>query len=247
MSEQIGVVIPCYNEYKRLDVSRFTAFLETHAQITICFVNDGSSDDTITVLNQLKRKFQSQVMVLDNAQNMGKAESVRKGLNHFIQGPVKFEMIGFLDADLSTSLEQFYKLCIFLREHSLKAVFGSRIKRLGSIIQRSPARHYIGRVFATLIGKITKLPIYDSQCGAKVFEASYLPQILLEPFRTKWLFDVELILRMMNVLGPSTMTDKVYEYPLDRWIEVGDSKISSTQFARIPLELLTVYKISLKK
>lgn len=246
MPQQIGVVIPCFNEASRLPVRSLESFISAHSDVTFCFVNDGSTDGTLPVLNELKSKFEKRVQVLDNRQNLGKAESVRKGMIHLIQDSGKFEMVGFLDADLSASPQQFYKLCLHLRAHSLKAVFGSRIKRLGSTILRSPSRHYIGRIFATLIGHITQLPVYDSQCGAKVFEVSYLPGILVEPFQTKWLFDVELILRITNSFGQNKFIETVHEYPLERWVAVGDSKIAAKEFFRVPLELWEVYRISRK-
>jgi glycosyltransferase involved in cell wall biosynthesis len=247
MSDRTGIVIPCYNEAKRLPVERFEAFLNEHHKVTYCFVNDGSSDDTLAILSRLEQKFGSQVVLLDNKENLGKAESVRKGMNHLLYEGDNLELIGFLDADLSTSLDQFYSLCIYLKDHSLNAVFGSRIKRMGSIIQRSTPRHYIGRVIATLIGSITGLPIYDSQCGAKVFAASSLKEILADQFQTKWLFDVELILRLKKKLGSSSISKKVHEFPLEQWLEVGDSKITTTELVRIPLELFKVYRISLKE
>ncbi len=246
MSGRTGIVIPCYNEAKRLHGEQFESFLKEHDNVTYCFVNDGSSDDTLSVLNNMALKLGGHVVVLDSKENLGKAESVRKGLIYLLNREKEFEIIGFLDADLSTSLDQFQRLCVHLKDHSLNAVFGSRIRRMGSVIKRSALRHYIGRVVATLIGVITGLPIYDSQCGAKVFKSSALKDILADEFQTKWLFDVELILRLKNHLGSSLMSKKVHEFPLDQWLEVGDSKITMTELFRIPLELFKVYRISLK-
>jgi glycosyltransferase involved in cell wall biosynthesis len=247
MSNRTGIVIPCYNEENRLPVEQFEDFLNHQPRVTYCFVDDGSSDNTLSILKGIQSNYSSQVVVLDNEQNIGKAESVRKGMKELLHQPQTIEVIGFLDADLATSVKELYMLSVYLQANSLNAVFGSRIKRLGATIDRSGKRHYMGRVIASIIGYITVLPIYDSQCGAKVFTAKTLEPIINEVFQTKWLFDVELILRMKAQMGNSVMLEKVCEYPLQKWTEVGDSKITLTELVKIPFELYKLFRISLRK
>jgi glycosyltransferase involved in cell wall biosynthesis len=244
MSTKTGIVIPCYNEESRLPVERFSNFLRFNREVSCCFVNDGSSDKTLEVLNSIQKKYPNQVIVLDNEWNLGKAESVRKGMLHLLLEGDKFDSVGFLDADLSTSLEELLVLSTFLKEKNLQAVLGSRIKRLGASIKRSGFRHYIGRVIATFISNITRLPVYDTQCGAKVFATENLRSVLGEEFKTKWLFDVELLVRYRNLLGVQKTQELIYEYPLENWMEVGDSRITKSEFFKIPVELLKLYRIS---
>jgi hypothetical protein len=102
-----------------------------------------------------------------------------------------------------------------------KAVLGSRVNKLGSNIKRSYVRHVIGRLIATFLGATVKVHAYDSQCGAKIFRKEVIEKAFGEPFDTKWLFDVEIILRLKG--------EPLLECPLREWINVGGSKILSVK------------------
>ena len=83
----------------------------------------------------------------------------------------------------------------------------------------------VGRFFATLIGWTIKIPFYDTQCGAKVFSSDVVPTIISTPFVSRWLFDVEIILRLKQLLGKE-VTSLLYEYPISEWNDVKGSKIT---------------------
>jgi len=99
------------------------------------------------------------------------------------------------------------------------AVFGSRIYMLGSNIRRSAMRHLVGRSFATLFSLLFGIKSYDSQCGAKLFRHEAATQAFAAPFVTRWLFDVELQLRLRD--------RRLIECPLREWTDRGGSKLSS--------------------
>ena len=235
-----GVVIPCYNEASRLNTEAFTAFSAGHDDYIFCFVNDGSTDQTEDVLAALCQKRSDRFLYLNLSKNSGKGEAVRHGLIRMCENSDLLS-IGYLDADLSTSLVEYDKLNTTLLNSEYRAVFGSRIKRMGAYIDRSTGRHILGRFFATLIGNLTSLPFYDTQCGAKVFEPELLEDILEEPFISKWLFDVEIILRLKNKFGSEIAKD-ILEQPLMEWIEMGESKIKMLDSFRIPFDLVRLYR-----
>lgn len=221
---EITIVIPCYNEETRLPVRDFEDFLSTYQNISICFSNDGSKDNTLAVLNKIKDSFPEQVLINNLEINQGKAEAVRTGI---LKSKVFFspEYIGFFDADLATPLEEVF----FLKDQfsdNKKLVFGSRWSRLGVTIVRSQQRHYLGRIIATAISLALGLPTYDTQCGAKLFKSTICHQLFKEPFTSKWLFDVEIFARMINLLGREETQNQALEVALNNWHEVAGSKVT---------------------
>ena len=120
-------------------------------------------------------------------------------------------------------------------------VFGARVKLLGRTVERRRIRHYLGRVFATAASACLALPIYDTQCGAKLFRRT--PELMIslaEPFRSRWIFDVELIARFIKLKGARAMSTEIHEYPLEIWTDVAGSKVRPQDFARALYELVQI-------
>ncbi len=229
------IVIPAYNEEKKLDISSFRNFLAQNSLVSILFVNDASTDNTVATLEPLKIEFKKQVEILCNTTNLGKAESVRKGMNHALTNihAVKY---AFLDADLATSLKECLRIAHTV-ENKIRFSFGSRILTLGTDIQRSSFRHYVGRIVATAISNTLKLKVYDTQCGCKVFDRELSLTIFQDPFISRWLFDVEIFFRTMKELGRDKIEEKVIEHPLKKWIDKGESKVQFSYFFKLWLDL----------
>ena len=234
-----AIVVPCYNEEKRLKPGEFLSFASSEKSVSFIFVNDGSTDATSGVLKKLVEANPSQFSSVELARNSGKAEAVRAGFLKAIKEG--FDYIGFWDADLATPL-QCVRDFISTMDSGKDVVIGSRVKLLGRDIQRRPARHYLGRIFATVVSVILKLPVYDTQCGAKLFRRnSSLEAAMSVPFRVKWTFDVELLGRLSlldEVSGRSDIQGKWVEFPLPSWEEVRGSKVRGKDFARSSIEIL---------
>jgi dolichyl-phosphate beta-glucosyltransferase len=236
-----AIIIPCYNEFNRIVDDSFLSFLNANPSFTLVFVNDGSSDDTLLKLQNIaSRSINNQVIVISNFHNQGKAASVRQGVLKAYEQQV-FDYIGFMDADLSTPFSEMEKLLNYLIEENKTAVFGSRFKHMGADIDRTFFRHFVGRIFATLIGATIQLPFYDTQCGAKFFRRELIPISFTNPFITKWLFDVEIIMRLKKSQSPEALSNSLSEYPLSVWKEVEGSKLNWKDVYRIPIDLLRIY------
>ena len=173
------------------------------------------------------------------AHNSGKAEAVRQGLLRALDDGAA--VVGYLDADLSTPVSEAVRLAAELAQQpEVQVALGSRIRLLGSQLQRTPARHYLGRVFATAASLTLGLPVYDTQCGAKLFRKSpELVQALATPFSSRWAFDVELLGRLLRL---GIRTEAFLEVPLRSWRDVGGSKLRPLAMARAAWDLLNIQR-----
>ena len=235
------IVIPCYNEENFFLNTEYINFLKNYKEDTlICFVNDGSSDNTNGCLTNLETLYPKNVVVLTHEINQGKAAAVKTGFNYCNKN-YDFKYIAYLDADLAVSLEECYDLTHHLKK-DIDFVFGSRILKIGSTIERKKSRHYIGRVIATLISNILTLKVYDSQCGCKVFKKDLSQKVFTKPFISRWLFDVEIFFRIINIYGRENALKKMLEIPLNRWVDRGDSKVELTYFFKLWFDLLKIKK-----
>lgn len=238
-----AIIIPCYNEELRLNSSEYIDFSKEYPNIHFIFVNDGSSDNTLKLLNSLAKEA-SNCHVIDQEDNRGKAFAVYSGFD--VAFRYKYDYIGFWDADLATPLDMIPKFCNLLNTGDYSAIFGCRLQRLGSNINRTPMRHYMGRFFATLISRVLVLPIYDSQCGAKIFiNNDALKKAFSQSFLSKWIFDVELIARLLkiNEIDRDAYIKTIYEYPLETWNDVDGSKITTKDGLKAFYDLIKINKL----
>ncbi|MDG2431687.1 glycosyltransferase, partial [Flavobacterium sp.] len=197
-------------------------------------------DKTLAVLNEIKHDFSCQIHIVSLLKNSGKAEAVRQGI-HYCNQNFSHQFIGYLDADLATTLEEFIAVSDNLT-NDVVFCFGSRIRKIGSTIERENSRFLIGRIIATFISHILDLKVYDTQCGCKVFTKEIAIAIFKKEFISKWLFDVELFFRMKLLYGKQKALTKMYEVPLKSWIEKGNSKVKPTYFFKLWLDLYNISK-----
>lgn len=218
MQEHVCLIVPCYNEAVRLDMTRFDAACRTGA-LWLVFVDDGSADGTGDLI---RKHLSDRIHLLVLEKNSGKAEAVRRGILGAEALPFypEIEWIGFWDADLSTPLTEVRKMLAFrdLTDVPAVALFGSRISRLGSRVRRGPLRQVLGRLLVIVASVVLRTRAYDSQCGAKVFRPAVAAACFREPFLARWLFDLEILLRLGDA--------PVVEYPLAEWQDVSGSKLS---------------------
>tara|TARA_R110000868_G_scaffold5853_4_gene34199 strand:+ start:625 stop:1767 length:1143 start_codon:yes stop_codon:yes gene_type:complete len=235
----VGVVIPCYNEEDRLSSQVFKDFAHKNLGYHLCFVNDGSTDNTLEVLEKLKEGNENNISIYNCKKNGGKAEAVRQGILHLVNDQ-QFDYIGFLDADLSTDFRDFDDLVKTIETSDFKIVSGSRISRMGANITKESARKIISMTINWIIQTILGMPFKDTQCGAKVMNREIASTMFQKKFMTKWLFDVEIFMRMRRYYGKSQAKKMICEQPLKRWIHADGSKLSMKDSVRILGQLFQI-------
>lgn len=235
MPSATTIVIPCYNESARLPKEQVLALVD--AGLHVLLVDDGSTDGTALLLRLLCQSRPGRVTVLEQPDNRGKGEAVRAGFLAALKSGSR--VVAYLDADFATPVAEMIRILRELMSGSAHAALGSRIAVLGAQIERRAVRHYLGRIFATFASLVLRVPVYDTQCGAKAFRASpALAAALSEPFHARWAFDVELIGRL---LAAGLTVDDFIEVPLRRWVDVAGSRLRPLQFPLLGWELFRIH------
>jgi dolichyl-phosphate beta-glucosyltransferase len=242
---ELALVVPCHNEAARLDPDAFVRFLATHPAVELVFVDDGSEDGTSEVIERIRAAAPAAVTALRHSPRRGKGEAVRAGILAGLANQAR--LVGFFDADLSTPLEAVDDFLAVLRDRpTVELVLGSRVMLMGRSIKRKATRHYFGRVFATAVSHALDLPVYDTQCGAKIVRVNAATAgLFTAPFHSGWIFDVELIGRYLQVpVGPGEprRRDRLYELVLKEWHDRPGSKLRWYDFARAMIDLGYIWR-----
>lgn len=233
------VVTPCYNEERRLPVQAFEAYLAERDDVGFCFVDANSDDGTGPLLREIVARHPDRTAFTATPGSHGKAQAVRAGVLHASERP-GVERIGYWDADLAAPLSEVTRfIALFTERPEVRFVCGARVRRLGARIMRPAIRRYLGRAFATAAGRLLHMPVYDTQCGAKMLDAALAAELFAEPFLSQWVFDVELLARARRRLGDA-FPEAVVELPLEAWEEVAGSRLRPTDFLWAGVQLVRI-------
>jgi dolichyl-phosphate beta-glucosyltransferase len=186
----ISVILPAYNEARRLPPSLERIFVYMHSRgedYEVIVVDDGSSDGTGEAVEARFRQ-RSQFQVLSYGANRGKGYAVRHGLEH-----ASGDWVLFSDADLSTPIEEVAKM-LPLMGQGFDIVIGSRAHMDAEIRERQPLfRELSGKLFNLIVRLVVLGRFHDTQCGFKVFRREsvlpLLPHLRIDGFA----FDVEIL------------------------------------------------------
>ncbi len=190
---ELSVVIPVYNEEKRVEKTLKEAFAYLKAKklnAEIIVVDDGSKDKTVQVVGRFKKLSNAKLklQILKHSVNKGKGAAVKTGALA-AQGQV----ILYMDADNATPLSEFDKFKGELKK-GIDVIVGSRAVDRKQVKVRQPFyREAIGRVGNVIIQLLLVPGIGDTQCGFKAFSRNTAQTIF--PLQTidRFGFDVELL------------------------------------------------------
>ncbi len=213
MRRSISIIIPAYNEEKRLPstLQQVRDYL-AHSQwefSELVVVDDGSRDRTVDVARSAGAR------VLQNPGNRGKGYSVRHGMLE-----AKGEWALFSDADLSAPIGELDKLWASTERDQARVAIGSRALDRSMVGVHQPLfREAMGRIFNLSMRLMTGLPFHDTQCGFKLFEANAAREIFGRQLLDGFGFDVE-VLYIARRLGYKSI-----EVPV-KWNDVAGTKVS---------------------
>ena len=219
MTRSISIVIPAYNEEKRLPgtLERVNCYLDgggwEFAEVLV--VDDGSRDATLEIAERFAARA-ARVRVLRNPGNRGKGYSVRHGMLE-----AKGQWALFSDADLSAPIEELEKLWAAAEKANAPVAIGSRALDRSLIgVHQNGLRETAGKLFNFGVRTITGLHVWDTQCGFKLFEARAAHEIFSRQQLERFGFDVE-VLFIARRLGYAAV-----EVPV-RWNDVPGTKVST--------------------
>jgi len=213
---QISLIIPAYNEEKNIlrTLKKYNKFFKKRFKknYEIIIVPNNCSDNTFKIVKNFAKN-KKQIRIFNFPYYIGKGRAVMEGFNI-----AKGDYIGFVDADISTNPENFYKL--YKNINNLDGIIASR-RIKGSLIipKRKLNKKKTSYLFNKVVNLLFNLGFKDTQCGAKLFKKKTINFLLQNYTETGWIFDVDLLyLCKKNNL-------KILEYPIS-WRELKTSKLT---------------------
>jgi dolichyl-phosphate beta-glucosyltransferase len=239
---RVCLVVPCYNEAQRLEDASWHTLVRC-GQVRLIFVDDGSSDHTPLRLANLVRALpRGRARALVLPRHVGRGEAVRQGLIEALS--MGYRWVGYTDADTATPVSEILRLVRCVLPDAPDVVLGARVRRLGARVHRTPWRLLLGRLFAWGASWSLACDVYDTQCPAKFFRPSEaLRHALGEPFTAPWVFDTELLARLLYPAAPNKVglaLDDFLEVPLQAWRDVEGSKLTWMDGARAGADLMRI-------
>lgn len=196
----IAIIIPAHNEEERIGntLSNYLSYFNKlpkskKLSIKIIVVLNACTDKTKEIV--LKHKGKS-LEFIEFARG-GKGFAVIEGFKHALKN--NYDFIGFVDADMSTTPEEFHRL--FSNINNCDGVIASRYLKGAHLTPSNTIPRIIAsRIYNFFIRSILLIPFRDTQCGAKIFKRKALESVAKDVGMTSWAFDIEM-LYLLNKRG----------------------------------------------
>lgn len=223
---KISIVVPAHNEERRIGhffdlyLPFFRDISRHGVQYEFVVVLNNCKDNTRKIVESYKAK---EVRIIEFKRG-GKGFAVIEGFKDALTRDA--DVIGFVDADASTSPAAFYHLVMHLNDSRVDGVIASRYLS-GAIISPAPTfkRRLFSRLYNAVLRAMLLIPYRDTQCGAKVFSRKAVATILPHLSMSQWAFDLELLFvlskynfRVMEV--PTVWADREYSH-VDSFFRTG--------------------------
>jgi glycosyltransferase involved in cell wall biosynthesis len=236
MKPYLSVIIPAYNEAKRLpltliDMDKHLSKFDFSYEIIV--INDGSKDSTAEMVKRFSQVIKN-LRLINNAKNHGKGWVVRQAMLE-AKGDVRL----FMDSDNSVGIDQFSKMIPYLpspkgEKGKYEIVIGSRDIPGAKLVPPQPWHKRIAGDMGNLFIQFLLLPgIWDTQCGFKAFTAEAAEKIFSKMKIEKWALDVE-ALSLAKKMGY-----KIKEIPVI-WANDSASKVKLSSYIKFLLDVVKI-------
>ena len=228
----MSIVIPAYNEEKRIRGSlseTCTYMSDSGMEYEVIVVDDGSSDGTSRIVESMVTDF-PKVRLVRYEKNRGKGHALRTGVL-----VAKGDFILVMDADLSTPIEELWKLMPYLAGGEYDIAIGSRALALSDIIRKQPWwRQGMGKMFNRIVKVLVIGEFSDTQCGFKLFAGDVARNLFMEAKIDRFAYDVEILARAKrNGHGIKEVPIRWINSPVSRVDPVKDSLQMLADLVRI--------------
>jgi dolichol-phosphate mannosyltransferase len=209
---KLSIIIPAYNEEKRIK-NTLESLVETfNHQCEILVVSEGK-DNTNVIVKEFSKKADNVKLINDSKERLGKGGAFKKGAA-FSKG----EIVVLLDSDLPVPVLDVEKIISFVGEVDV-AVASRNVEGTTILVYPPRTRVFAGKAFARLVNFLFNLHVKDTQCGCKAFKKEVLDSVLGSVESDGFEFDAELLFRCKK------KGYKIKEVPIT-WSYKPDSKVS---------------------
>jgi dolichyl-phosphate beta-glucosyltransferase len=228
----ISIIVPAYNEERRIDscLQRLRSYcIDSNWDFEIIVVEDGSSDRTVDKVN-MHHLTDNRISLLSLPSRLGKGGSIVAAALL----SVNKEYMAYLDVDLAADPCQLDRMIPFVSDNDI--VIGSRILR-GNLprIKRPFHRNLFSLLYSRIFRALFRIPIYDPQCGIKLFRSSVLPTLFRKITISGFAFDTDLI------VTANALTLRIKEVPVN-WTHGKSSTLNVlTELRSMGIDLLSIW------
>jgi glycosyltransferase involved in cell wall biosynthesis len=224
IKEKISIVMPAYNESDRIISSieeTIKTFNEFGCSWELIVLDDGSSDNTYELAEELSKKYPGQLIVKKNPFNLGKGRAIKKAI-HYVSG----DYVVFLDADMDLHPLQIQTLFDIMFLDKADVVIGSKMHP-NSVVNYPLQRKIISLVYYLLIRILFNLPCHDTQTGLKLFKIQVIKDVFPRILVRKFAFDLEVLVNAHH-LGYRITEAPIILKPQRRFGRIGSCAIFTT-------------------
>ncbi len=185
-----SLIIPCINDGDIIEKKLLLAeqlFNKMHLAPEIILVDDGSSDNTLAIIESIRHHIQLPFKVVSFPENRGKGAAIKAGIHEASK-----DIIFFTDSDLPYHFDVFSDSLNIFRTTATTVVIGSRLMH-SPTIRNSPFRKSLSLTFSFYVNSILHLEIKDTQCGFKGFRKEWIMENISMFNSDGFAFDIELL------------------------------------------------------